>query len=118
VSTDVLKSVLWMRVNQRIALVPLIRVSYDRIRAERGEMLKVDDVLEILSIPLLGIIPESQEVLRASNLGQPVTISNAASAPARAYADAVRRLKGEAVDLTIPSDRKSFFGGLFTRRAA
>ena len=61
---------------------------------------------------------ESQEVLRASNLGQPVTISNAASAPARAYADAVRRLKGEDVDLTIPSEKKSFLGGLFTRRAA
>src|SRR5438270_828325 len=86
------------------------RVVYDLIRAERGEMLKVDDVLEILSIPLLGIIPESQEVLRASNLGQPVTISDAASAPARAYADAVRRLKGEAVALTIPSEKKSFFG--------
>ena len=38
-------------------------------------MLKVEDVLEILSIPLLGIIPESQEVLRASNLGSPVTLS-------------------------------------------
>jgi septum site-determining protein MinD len=74
-------------------------------------------VLEILSIPLLGIIPESQEVLRASNLGQPVTISDAASAPARAYADAVRRLKGEAVALTIPSEKKSFFGTLFRRAA-
>ena len=35
-------------------------------------MLKIEDVLEILSIPLLGIIPESQEVLKASNLGTPV----------------------------------------------
>ena len=53
-------------------------------------MLKIDDVLEILSIPLLGIIPESQEVLRASNVGSPVTLSNPASAPARAYMDAAR----------------------------
>ena len=37
-------------------------------------MLKVEDVLEILSIPLLGIIPESEEVLRASNIGSPVTL--------------------------------------------
>ena len=37
-------------------------------------MLKIEDVLEILSIPLLGIIPESQEVLQASNLGSPVTL--------------------------------------------
>ena len=81
-------------------------------------MLKVDDVLEILSIPLLGIIPESQEVLRASNVGQPVTISNAASAPARAYVDAARRLKGETVAMTVPSDKKSLLGKLFPRRAA
>jgi septum site-determining protein MinD len=66
----------------------------------------------------LGIIPESQEVLRASNLGQPVTISNAASAPARAYLDAVRRLKGETLAMNVPSDKKSFFGTLFARRAA
>src|ERR1041384_3487726 len=96
----------------------LLLTRYDPIRAERGEMLKVDDVLEILSIPLLGIIPESQEVLRASNLAQPITISNAASAPARAYLDAVRRLKGETLAMNVPSDRKSFFGALFARRAA
>src|SRR5947208_13741330 len=58
---------------------------YDPARAARGEMLNIEDVLEILSTPLLGIIPESEEVLRASNLGSPVTLSNAASAPARAY---------------------------------
>ena len=81
-------------------------------------MLKVDDVLEILSIPLLGIIPESQEVLRASNLGQPVTISNAASAPARALSGRRAAPQGETVEVTIPSDKKSFFGTLFARRAA
>ena len=80
-------------------------------------MLKVDDVLEILSIPLLGIIPESQEVLRASNLGQPVTLSNAVSAPARAYMDAVRRLKGETLAMNVPSEKKGFFGSLFRRAA-
>ena len=56
---------------------------YDAARAARGEMLSIDDVLEILSTPLLGIIPESQGVLRASNLGSPVTLTeppNAAGA--------------------------------------
>src|SRR5215210_2320504 len=96
----------------------LLLTRYDPIRAERGGMLKVDDVLEILSIPLLGIIPESQEVLRASNLGSPVTLSNPQSAPARAYAEAAKRLQGEAIAISIPSDRKSLFGKLFTRRAA
>jgi septum site-determining protein MinD len=71
-----------------------------------------------LSIPLLGIIPESEEVLKASNLGAPVTIANPISAPARAYADAARRLMGETVALTIPTDKRGLFGKLFMRRAA
>ena len=55
----------------------LLITRYDPARAARGEMLSIDDVLEILSTPLLGIIPESEEVLRASNIGSPVTLSNA-----------------------------------------
>ena len=81
-------------------------------------MLKTEDVLEILSIPLLGIIPESEEVLRASNVGSPITIVQSACAPARAYTDAARRLAGETVEMTIPTERRSLFGKLFTRRAA
>jgi len=91
---------------------------YDAARAARGEMLSIEDVLEILSTPLLGIIPESEEVLRASNLGSPVTLSNVASAPARAYMAAARRLKGEDVPMTIPNDKKGLFDRLFGRRAA
>jgi septum site-determining protein MinD len=96
----------------------LLITRYDAARAEKGDMLSIDDVLDILSIPLLGVVPESQEVLRASNIGSPVTLSNAESAAARAYSDAVRRLKGESVPMTIPSDRKRLFGKLFGRRAA
>src|SRR5207249_4049396 len=44
---------------------------YDPGRAARGEMLNIDDILEILATPLLGIIPESQDVLKASNVGTP-----------------------------------------------
>ena len=53
----------------------LLLTRFDPGRSNRGEMLSVEDVLEILSIPLLGVIPESEEVLRASNLGAPVTIN-------------------------------------------
>jgi septum site-determining protein MinD len=81
-------------------------------------MLKVEDVLEILSIPLLGIIPESEEVLKASNLGSPVTLNNPNSAPAKAYYDAVRRLRGETLEVSVPSDRKGLMGRLFGRRVA
>ncbi|HEY1364156.1 MAG TPA: septum site-determining protein MinD [Xanthobacteraceae bacterium] len=91
---------------------------YDPQRATRGEMLNIEDVLDILSTPLIGIIPESEEVLRASNVGVPVTVNNPASAPARAYADAARRLKGEQVAMTIPNERKRLLDRLFGRRAA
>ncbi|OJT98530.1 septum site-determining protein MinD [Metarhizobium album] len=96
----------------------LLLTRYDSMRADRGDMLKVDDVLEILSIPLLGIIPESTDVLRASNIGAPVTLADNRSAPAMAYFDAVRRLTGEPVPIAIPGDRRSLFGKIFGRRAA
>jgi septum site-determining protein MinD len=96
----------------------LLLTRYDAQRAGRGEMLSVEDVLEILSIPLLGIIPESDEVLRASNVGSPVTLNNAQSAPARAYMDAARRLRGEDVPMIIPSQKKGLLDRLFARRAA
>jgi septum site-determining protein MinD len=91
---------------------------YDPARVARAEMLSIDDVLEILSIPLIGIIPESEDVLRASNLGSPVTLSNPMSAPARAYADAARRLTGEDIEMSIPVDKKGLLDKLFRRRAA
>jgi septum site-determining protein MinD len=96
----------------------LLVTRYHPRRAARGEMLSIEDVLEILSTPLLGIIPESEEVLRASNVGTPVTLSNALSAPARAYFDAARRLKGEDVAMHIPRESKSFLNKLFGRKAA
>ena len=91
---------------------------YDAGRAARGEMLNIDDILEILATPLLGIIPESQDVLKASNVGTPVTLNNAESAPARAYTDASRRLMGEQVAMVVPAERKGFMDRLLGRRAA
>lgn len=90
---------------------------YNPTLAARGEMLSIEDVLDILSLPLLGIVPESQSVLQASNVGSPVTLADPSSAPARAYADAARRLKGEAVEMSIPTAKRSLFGGLFRRAA-
>src|SRR5277367_2631399 len=87
----------------------LLITRFDAARAARGEMLSIEDVLEILSVPLLGIIPESEAVLRASNLGTPVTICSSDSAPALAYTAAARRLAGESIAMTIPTDKKGFF---------
>lgn len=96
----------------------LLLTRFDTARAARGEMLKTEDILEILSIPLLGIIPESEEVLKASNLGMPVTLNAPQSAPSRAYFDAARRLKGEDVEVVVPLERKGFMSRLFGRRVA
>jgi septum site-determining protein MinD len=95
----------------------LLVTRYDPARAARGEMLNIEDVLEILSVPLLGIIPESEDVLRASNLGSPTLLSSDATVPGRAYLDAAKRLNGEKVPITIPSVKKGIFR-LFARRAA
>jgi septum site-determining protein MinD len=96
----------------------LLLTRYDPARAARNEMLKTEDILEILSIPLLGIIPESEEVLRASNLGAPVTLNNPQSTAARAYFDAAKRLKGEKLEVVVPLERKGFMTRLFGRRVA
>ncbi|MGY9047447.1 cell division inhibitor MinD [Puniceibacterium antarcticum] len=84
---------------------------YDVQRIARGEMMTVDDVLEILAVPLLGIVPESPAVLRASNEGVPVTMDEPSAASA-AYMDAVARLTGEEVEMRLASDKRP---GLFQR---
>jgi septum site-determining protein MinD len=96
----------------------LLITRFDQSRASRGEMLQIDDVLDILSVPLLGIIPESEQVLRASNLGQPVTLASPLSAPARAYGDAARRLLGDNVTMNVPLERFSLLNKIFGGRAA
>jgi septum site-determining protein MinD len=80
-------------------------------------MIGIEDILEILATPLLGIIPESQDVLRASNVGSPVTLNSPASAPARAYSDATKRLLGETLPMLVPAEPKGLMK-LFARRAA
>jgi septum site-determining protein MinD len=96
----------------------LLITRYDASAAARGEMLSINDVLEILSCPLLGIVPESKEVLRASNVGSPITLNDPQSAPARAYFDAVRRLKGEQIPMLVHGTTRSIFTKLFARKAA
>jgi septum site-determining protein MinD len=90
---------------------------YDTARVAKGEMLTVEDVLEILAIPLLGIIPESPAVLRASNVGTPIVLDEPSRA-GTAYEEAVARLIGEQVELKLDADeRPGFFQRLFKRSA-
>jgi septum site-determining protein MinD len=95
----------------------LLLSRYDAERVARGEMLKVDDVLEILAIPLLGIIPESQTVLKASNLGMPVVLDPASPA-GKSYLDAVGRFVGETIEHRFNKpERRGLFQRLLWRTA-
>ncbi|AVY92998.1 MULTISPECIES: septum site-determining protein MinD [Microvirgula] len=71
----------------------LLITRYTPARVERGEMLSVDDVKEILRIPLIGVIPESQAVLQASNQGTP-SIHLSGTDVSEAYKDVVDRFLG------------------------
>ena len=87
----------------------LLLTRYNPERVLTGEMLSVADVEDILAIPLLGVIPESEAVLKASNQGQPVILDDKARA-GQAYTDAVSRLLGDDVQHRfVDVQKKSFF---------
>ena len=91
----------------------LLLTRYNPARVNAGEMLSVQDVEEILAVPLLGVIPESTDVLKASNQGEPVIFDEEANA-GKAYTDAVARLLGEDVPHRFLDEaKKGFFQRVF-----
>jgi len=102
---------------ERSVKAQLLLTRFDPQRSANGEMMSVEDVLEILAIPLIGIIPESTTVLKASNLGMPVVMDDKSPA-AKAYEDAVGRLVGEQIELRVnPAERRGFLQRLLGRTA-
>ena len=91
----------------------LLLTRYNPERVSKGEMLGVEDVKEILAVALLGVIPESQAVLKASNQGVPVILDDQSDA-GQAYSDAVDRLLGKTVEHRfLDVTKKGFFERLF-----
>ena len=91
----------------------LLLTRYSPQRVDKGEMLSIEDVQDILSIDLLGVIPESQSVLNASNSGVPVVLDQESDA-GQAYIDAVARFLGEDRPHRFTTlQKKCFFGRLF-----
>lgn len=90
---------------------------YDPERVEEGDMLRTDDVLEILAIPLLGVIPQDRAVLAASNVGTPIVLDEKSDA-GQAYRDAVRRLMGEEVPMRFTERTRSGWFQRLLRRSA
>ncbi len=89
----------------------LLITRYAARRVRKGEMLSVDDVQEILAIPLLGVIPESQAVLQASNTGRPVIIGKKSDA-GLAYRHAVSRFleQEQPQPQVVQTETRGFFG--------
>jgi len=94
----------------------LLLTRYDPSRVKSGEMLGLDDVQDILSLHLLGIIPESKSVLTASNAGIPVILDEKSEA-GQAYEDVVARYLGEDRPHRFIEDKKGFFRKLFGGRS-
>ena len=80
---------------------------------EKGDMLSIDDVQEILGLNVIGVIPESPEVLSSSNAGVPVILDETSNA-GMAYMDAVARILGEDKPLRFTTvEKKGFFSKMF-----
>jgi septum site-determining protein MinD len=94
----------------------LLLTRYNPERVERGDMLSVQDVQDILAIPLIGIIPESKAVLKASNTGTPVILDEESDAGV-AYQDAIARFLGEDRPMRfIQAERKNLFQRWFGKQ--
>lgn len=98
--------------NEEPVTVKLLLARYAPARVQKGEMLSVEDVCEILAIDLLGVVPESKSVLAASNAGIPV-ILDADSDAGQAYEDAVARFLGEDRPHRFLNEKKGLLGRLF-----
>jgi septum site-determining protein MinD len=92
----------------------LIITRYASKRVDKGEMLSVKDIQELLGIDLIGLIPESQAVLSASNSGVPVIMEKDSDA-GKAYSNLVDRFLGENIPLEHDQKKKGFFKRLFTK---
>lgn len=91
----------------------LLLTRYNPQRVDGGEMLSVKDVEEVLGLKTIGVIPESGEVLNASNKGEPVILDMESSA-GQAYDDAVARLMGEERPMRFTQlEKKGFFSKIF-----
>ena len=91
----------------------LLLTRYNPERVEKGEMLSIGDVEEILGLKVIGVIPESPDVLQASNSGNPVILDEQSNAGI-AYGDAIARLLGEERPMRFTTaEKKGFFAKIF-----
>ena len=89
----------------------------NRLRPEmvkRGEMMDVEDILDLLSIDLIGVVPEDEYIITQTNKGEPA-VSNKKAPSGKAYVEIARRILGENVEVTIPGRKKEGFWSKFKK---
>ncbi|BEV36116.1 septum site-determining protein MinD [Synechococcus sp. M16CYN] len=86
-----------------------VQLVLNRVRPKmmsNQEMLSVNDVTDILALPLLGLVLEDKQVIVSTNRGEPLTLVDSGSPVARAYSDVARRLQGEDIVMIDPSESR------------
>ena len=86
----------------------------NRIRpnmVRKGEMMDVDDIVDLLSIDLIGVVPDDEYIITQTNKGEPV-IQNKKAPSGKAYIEIAKRVLGEKIEVTIPGREKGFFAKL------
>ena len=86
----------------------------NRIRpnmVKKGEMMDVDDIVDLLSIDLIGVVPDDEYIITQTNKGEPV-IQNRKAPSGKAYMEIAKRVLGEKIEVTIPGREKGFFAKL------
>ena len=78
---------------------------------KKGEMMDVEDIVDLLSIDLTGVVPDDEYIITQTNKGEPV-ISNKKAPSGRAYIEISRRLLGDNIEVTVPGKEKGFFAGI------
>lgn len=74
---------------------------------KKGEMMDVDDIIDLLSIDLIGVVPDDEHIISQTNKGEPV-IQNKRAPSGKAYLEIAKRVLGENIDITIPGKENAF----------
>ena len=77
----------------------------------RGEMMDVDDIVDLLSIDLIGVVPDDEYIITQTNKGEPV-IQNRKAPSGKAYMEIAKRVLGEKIEVTIPKEERGLFAKL------
>jgi septum site-determining protein MinD len=97
--------------------IPEVRLIVNRLRpamVKRGDMLEVDDVLEILGVKLIGIVPEDEAILVSTNVGNPASLEEGGprTSASQAFRNIARRIRGEEVPYLVLDEKRGLFASI------